>query len=116
MEDTNGLLLEGDDLAYLELIGDGEGCPPLVDECIVAEFSGSHPSAATSVDADDDVGRDGTELVDVFGRDWELPKGRLEDDHREVLRPFIVVEVANGSRSSSTLLGQTIAGNLCRCP
>jgi hypothetical protein len=28
------------------LMGDGEGCPPLVDECIGTDFLGSHPLAA----------------------------------------------------------------------
>jgi hypothetical protein len=60
MEDARGLLLEGKELGYLELMGDDEGCPPLVDECIVAYFPGSYPPAATSVAVDEDVGRDGT--------------------------------------------------------
>jgi hypothetical protein len=110
MEGTSGLLLEGEELAYLQL-DDGKGCPLLVVECIVTDFLVSRPLAATSVVADDDVGRDGTEPFDELGRDWELPKG-----HLEVFRPFIVMEVANGSRPSSTLLGQTLIGNLRRCP
>jgi hypothetical protein len=77
-EDVSGLLVEREELTYLELMGDGEGCPPLVDECIVDDFPGSHPPVATSVAADNDVGRDGTEPVDEFGRDWDLVQGQLK--------------------------------------
>jgi hypothetical protein len=50
-----GHLLQCEELAYLELMGDGEGSPPLVDECVVAFFPRSHPPAAANVAADDDV-------------------------------------------------------------
>jgi hypothetical protein len=42
--------------------------------------------------------------------DWELPEGMLEDDPEEVVRPYVVVEVANVSLPSSMLLGRSLAG------
>jgi hypothetical protein len=64
----------------------------------------------------DELGRDGTEPFDELGRDWERPKGHLEDDPQEVFRPYVVVEVAGGTRPSSTLLGRTLAWNLAGAP
>jgi hypothetical protein len=80
-----------------------------------AVFLGCHLLVATSVAFDGDVRRDGTKSFEELGRDWKLPKGRLEDDPREVSRSYIVVEVADGSLPSSTLLGRTLDGNLRRC-
>jgi hypothetical protein len=40
-------LLEGEELAYLELMGDGEDRPPLVDECVIAFSPRSHPSSCS---------------------------------------------------------------------
>jgi hypothetical protein len=89
LEDDNiifasGHLLESEELAYLQLMGDCEGCPPMVDECFSADFLRSHPPATTSVAADDDVRTDGSEPLDEFGRVCELPEGGLEDDLEEV--------------------------------
>jgi hypothetical protein len=109
-------LLKGEELAYLELMGDGKCHPPLVDECGVAFFPRSHPLAVVSVVADDDVQRDGSKALDEVGRDWELPEGGLEDDSEEVVRPYVVVEVADISIPSSTLLGWSLTGNHRRWP
>jgi hypothetical protein len=109
-------LLEGEELAYLELMGDGEDRPPLVDECAIAFSPHSHPPAAVSVCVGDDVRRDRPEPLDELLRDWELPEGGLEDDPEEVLWPYVVVEVADVIRPSSMLLGRTLVGNLRRCP
>jgi hypothetical protein len=45
-------------------MGDGEGFPPLVDECFGTVFLRSHPPAATSVVADDDVRTDGSKSLE----------------------------------------------------
>jgi hypothetical protein len=50
-------------------MGDGEGCPPPIDECVVAFFSRSHPLATANVDAYDDVRRDGSKPFDELGRE-----------------------------------------------
>lgn len=109
-------LLEGEELAYLELMGDGEGRPRLVDLCIVAFSPHSHPPAVANVAADNDVRRDWSEPLDEVGRHRELPEGGLEDDAKEVVRTYVVVEVADVSLPSSTLIGRSVAGNLRRCP
>ena len=106
---------EGDELAYLELMGDGEGRPSLVDECVIAFSPRSHPPAAASVCADDDVRRDGSEPLDELVRDRELAEGGLEDDAEELVRPYLVVEVADVCRPSTTLLRRSLVGNLSRC-
>jgi hypothetical protein len=55
---------KGAELAYLQLMGDGEGFLPLVDECFGTVFLRSHPPAATSVVADDDVRTDGSKSLE----------------------------------------------------
>jgi hypothetical protein len=72
-------------MAYLQLMGDGEGRPPLVDECVLAFSPRSHPPVAANVGADDDVRRDGSEPLDKVDRYWELAEGGLEDDPEEVV-------------------------------
>lgn len=109
-----GHLLEGEELAYLELMGDGEGRPPLVDECIIAFSPRSHPPIASGVGGDDDVGRNFSEPLDESFRDHEPADGGLEDDAEEVVRPCVLVEVADLSRPSTTLIRRSLAGNLSR--
>ena len=105
---------EGDELAYLVLMGDDEGRPSLVDERVIAFSPRSHPPVASGVGGDDDVGRDFSEPLDESFRDHEPAEGGLEDDFEEVVRPLLVVEVADLSRPSTTLLRRSLAGNLSR--
>jgi hypothetical protein len=109
-----GHLLEGEELAYLELMGDGERRPPLVDECVIAFFPRSHPSIASIVGGDDDIGRDFFEPLDESLMDHEPTEGGLEDHAEEVVRPYVVVEVADVSRPSTALLRRSLAGNISR--
>ena len=64
-----GHLLEDEELAYLQLMSDGEGRPPLVDVCVIAFSHRSHPPVAASVGGDDDVRRDFSEPPDEIMRD-----------------------------------------------
>jgi hypothetical protein len=107
-----GHLLEGEELAYLELMGDGEARTPLVDECVIAFSRCSHPPVPSSVAADDDVGRDLPEPLDESFRDQELAEGGLEDDGPELVWPYLVLEVAAVSWPSTTLLQRSLVGNL----
>ena len=109
-----GHLLEGEELAYLELMDDDEGRPPMVDECVIAFSPRSHPPVASSVGGDNDVGRNFPEPLDESFRDHEPAEGGLEDDFEEVVRPCLLVEVADLSRPSTTLLRRSLAGNLSR--
>jgi hypothetical protein len=70
-----GHLLEGEELAYLLLMGDGEDRPPLFDECVIAFSPCSHPLVASSVGGDDDVGRNFSEPLDESFRDHEPAEG-----------------------------------------
>jgi hypothetical protein len=47
--------LEDEALAYLQLMSDGEGRPPMVDVYVIAFSRRSHPPVATSVGLQDDV-------------------------------------------------------------
>ena len=105
---------EGDEVTYLELMGDGEGRPSLVDECVIVFSPRSHPPVASGVGGDDDVGRYFSEPLDESFRDHEPVEGGLEDDFEEVVRPWLVVEVSDLSRPSTMLLGRSLAGNLSR--
>jgi hypothetical protein len=64
-----GHLLEDEELAYLQLMSDGEGRPPLVDVCVIAFSHCSHPLVAASVAGDDDVRRNFSEPPDKIMRD-----------------------------------------------
>ena len=79
-----GHLPEGEELSYLELMGDGEGRTSLVDECFIAFSPRSHPPVASGVGGDDDVERNFSEPLDESFRDHEPSEGGLEDDAEEV--------------------------------
>jgi hypothetical protein len=64
-----GHLLEDEELAFLQLMSDGEGRPALVDVCVIAFSHRSHPPVAACVGGDDDVRRDFSEPSDEIMRD-----------------------------------------------
>ena len=103
-------LLEGEELAYLELMGDGEGRPSLVDECFISCSPRSHPPVAASVGLHDDVRRDFSEPPDEILRDPEPAEGGPEDDAQELVRPYVRLEVADVCCLS--LLGWSLVGGL----
>ena len=63
-----GHLLEDEELAYLQLMSDGEGRLPLVDVCVLAFHHRSHPPVAACVGGDDDVRRGFSEPPDEITR------------------------------------------------
>lgn len=107
-----GHLLEDEELAYLQLMGDGEARPPLVDVCVIAFSHHSHPPVANSVGLHDDVRRNFSEPPDEILRDHEPAEGGPEDDAQELVRPYLVLEVADVSRPS--LLRRSLVRALSR--
>ncbi|KAK1644998.1 hypothetical protein QYE76_062803 [Lolium multiflorum] len=107
-----GHLLEDDELAYLQLMSDGEARPPLVDVCVIVFSHRSHPPVAASVDGDDEVRRNLSEPPDEILRDPEPTERGPEDDAQELVRPYVRLEVADVSCPS--LLRRSLIGGLSR--
>ena len=61
--------LRDEELAYLQLMSDGEGRPPLIDVYVIAFSHRSQPLVAACVGGDDDVRRDFSEPPNEITRD-----------------------------------------------
>lgn len=115
LEDDHTILegghpLEDEELAYLQLMSDGEGHPPLVDIYLIAFSRRSHPPVAVSVGLQDDVRRDFSEPSNEIMRDSQPAEGGLEDDAQELVRPYVRLVVPDVSRPS--LLGASLLWGL----
>jgi hypothetical protein len=113
--DARGFLVEGEEVANPKVMGNGKGCPPLIDDLPITLELGSHPLLSPSVCEDGDLPIDGSEPFDELRRDREHAQGPLEDDTKEVLRTNLVAEMVDVGWPSSWPLGRTLMGNLRRC-